>query len=197
VLALFSTIAKARNKPAVVDRTLFLLDGPLLLRAGLSRLVEPIRDFLQYHILQGIKIFLAGIEKGGEIRAYADEIGEALEKPGDFLILGSPFIVEYIAGRRFNLKTYRNRVNYGAKVIVRLGPHHVIALNIPTGQFVLEPTPANLIGLEQIIRFLSKVTSYRYDNALIPIVLINEDASISNAPSNGILAEFVDKIIDG
>lgn len=196
VLALFSTIAKARNKPSVMDRTLFLLDGPLLLRAGLSRLVEPIRDFLDYQKNQGKAIFLAGIEKSGDVRAYADEIAGSLKQPGDFLILDFPFIVEQISGRVFNPKTYRNRVNYGAKVIVRLGPDHVAVLNIPTGQFALAPTPTDLIGLDAIVRLLAKITSYRYENALIPIILINEDASISNTPSNGILAEFVEKIIN-
>lgn len=197
VLALFSTIGKARNKPEIMNRTLFLLDGPLLLRAGLSRLVEPIRDFLAWQTEQGQNVYLAGVEKGGEVRAYADEVAETLKDPGDYVIVGFPFLVENISGRTFNPRTYRNRVNYGAKTIIRLSRDHVIVLNIPTGHFVLEPTSGQLLGFEQIGRFLSKVTSYRYDNALIPIVLINEDASISNTPSNGILKEFVDKVVDG
>lgn len=197
VLALFSTIAKARDHAAVMDHTLFLLDGPLLLRANLARLVEPIRDFVTDHRAAGRNIYLVGVEKGGDIRAYADEISSGLIEPGDYKILTFPFIVEQISGRRFNGNTYRNRVNYGAKVVVRLGDNHVVVLNIPTGAFVLEPTVADLVGFEAIVRILSKVVSYRYENALIPIVLINEAASISNQPSGGILEQFVKKILDG
>lgn len=154
VLALFSTIAKAREHAAVMDRTLFLLDGPLLLRANLARLVEPIRDFVSDHRAAGRRIHLVGVEKGGDIRAYADEISSALAEPGDYKILSFPFIVEQIAGRTFNRTTYRNRVNYGAKVIVRLGTNHVVVLNVPTGGFVLEPTATDLVGFEPTVRIL-------------------------------------------
>lgn len=197
VLALFSTIAKAREESAIMDRTLFLLDGPLLLRANLSRLVEPIRDFVSDHCLAGRNIHMIGIEKGGDIRAYADEISSALLEPGDYKILSFPFIVENIAARTFNPKTYRNRVNYGAKVVVRLGANHVVVLNVPTGQFVLNPKATELVGFEDTVRILAKLVSYRYENALIPIVLVNEAASISNQPSGGILDQFVKKILDG
>ncbi len=197
VLALFSTIAKAREHATVMDRTLFLLDGPLLLRANLARLVEPIRDFVADHGTAGRKIYLVGVEKGGDIRAYADEISAGLEKPGDYKILSFPFIVEQISGRKFNINTYRNRVNYGAKVIVRLGANHVVVLNVPTGAFALDPAAVDLVGFEAIVRILSKVVSYRYENALVPVVLINEAASISNQPSGGILEQFVKKILDG
>lgn len=196
VLALFSTVAKAREQTSIMDRTLFLLDGPLLLRANLARLVEPIRDFVSSHTAANRNIYLVGIEKGGDIRAYADEIAPALKEPGDYKILSFRFVVEEISGKSFNPKTYRNRVNYGAKVIVRLGPNHVVVLNVPTGNFVLEPSASDLVGLEHIAQILSKVVSYRYENALIPVVLINEAASISNQPSEGILAQFVKKIID-
>ena len=197
VLALFSTIAKTRQRAAIMDHTLFLLDGPLLLRATLARLVEPIRDFIASHVASKLKLYLVGVEKSGDVRAFADQIAPALKKPGDYVLLSFPFIVEEITGRVFNPRTYRNRVNYGAKAVVRLGPHHVVVLNVPTGPFNLEPATSDLVGFEQIVRALAKVVSYRYDNALIPLVLINEAASISNQPSTGILEQFVTKIIEG
>jgi hypothetical protein len=196
VLALFSTIAKTRDRTAIMDHTLFLLDGPLLLRANLARLVEPIRDFIADHHAEQRNLYLVGVEKGGDVRAYADEIAPALKEPGDYKILSFRFIVEEISGRSFN-SNYRNRVNYGAKVVVRLGPNHVVVLNVPTGAFILEPRPSELIGFEYVVRVLAKNLSYRYENALIPIVLINEAASISNQPSAGILEQFVSKIIEG
>ena len=39
--------------------------------------------------------------------------------------------------------------------------------------------------------------SYSHENALIPIVLANAEASISNQPSGGLLAHFVERILAG
>ena len=86
-------------------------------------------------------------------------------------------------------------MNYGAKTIARVGTNHVLTLNVPTGDYLLTPNADDLIGFDIIVRNLSKLLSYSYDNALIPIVLINAEASISNQPSGGILAQFVDHIL--
>src|SRR5262249_42579377 len=46
------------------------------------------------------------------------------------------------AGLSFDPRRYRNRVQYGSKVVVRLGRDRVVAMDIPTGAFLLEPSPA-------------------------------------------------------
>jgi hypothetical protein len=60
------------------------------------------------------------------------------------------FLVEEISGNEMP-QGYRNRVSYGAKVAVRLGPDHVIVLNVPTGDFLLDPTVGDLLGFEQSV----------------------------------------------
>jgi len=197
VLVLFSFIIKFRNINSIMSRTLFLLDGPLLLRAQLSRLVEPIRALITDQRNKGGPLYLVGIEKTGELRDFADAYAESLANPGDFFLPTARFIVEEIHGRSFNENTYRNRVNYGAKAILRAGPDHVLVLNVPTGEYLLNPRREDLIGFEPIARSLSKLLSYSHENALIPLVLANAEASISNQPSGGILAQFVDKILRG
>ncbi len=54
-----------------------------------------------------------------------------------------------------------------------------------------------LIGFEASVRCLSRLLSYRYQKALIPIVLANTLASISNQPSGSILAQFVERVLYG
>lgn len=194
-LVLFSLLIRFRDHPAVMDRTLFLLDGPLILRAQLSRLVEPIRALIVEHRNRGGRLYLVGVEKTGELRAFADSCGPVLANAGDYFLPSTRFVLEEIYGRAFNEHTYRNRVNYGAKVIARVGKDHLLALNVPTGDYLVSPVPADLLGFPEIVRALSRLVSYSHDNALIPIVLTNAEASISNQPSGGLLAQFVDRLL--
>lgn len=195
VLALFALIVRFRDRDAIMSRTLFLLDGPLILRAQLSRLVEPIRALIEHQRESGKPLYLVGVEKSGEFRHFADSYSLFLTEPGDFFLPDVQFLLEQVNGRSFHAETYRNRVNYGAKLVVRLGTHHVIALNVPTGNFSLSPTVNDLVGFEASVRCLSRLLSYRYENALIPLVLANTAASISNQPSGSILSQFVERIL--
>jgi hypothetical protein len=106
-------------------------------------------------------------------------------------------VVEQVSGNHLDPNTYRNRVNYGAKVAVRLGPNHTLALNVPTGPFLFDPGLADLIGIEEIARTLSQVLSSAHENALIPVVLINQQASIAVEPSGSLLHAFVDRLVNG
>ncbi len=74
--------------------------------------------------------------------------------------------------------------------MVRLGRDHVVALDVPTGDFLTDPTPVDLVGLSEIASVLADMTSYSHDNALIPIKLVNEYSSISERPSGDILKAF-------
>lgn len=196
-LALFALVIQFRDTSSVLSRTLFVLDGPLILRAQLSRLVEPIRDFLQHQAVTEKPVYLVGVEKSGEFRNFADAYAPRLESVGEYLLPSTAFLVEEVNGRSFNEATYRNRVNYGAKVVARVAQHHVLALDVPTGPFLLRPTPDDLIGFEDTVRCLGRLVSYRYENALIPLVLANTSASLSNHPSGDILAHFLEWVVDG
>ncbi len=196
-LTLFTFVLGLLKAPTILNQTLFLLDGPLLLRANLYRLVEPIRDLIQFQKEKEEPIFLTGIEKGGAFRAYVDEIQDLPVEPGDFILPTVQFITEHINGTHFDPRTYRNRVNYGAKLAIKIGKHHTLALNIPTGDFILSPTPTDTIGLERVATTLAKVASFSYSNALIPVVLVNQQASISLQPSGSLLESFIDKLLSG
>lgn len=196
-LALFEVpvhLAKNDQLDLMAD-TLFVMDGPLLLRAYLSRLVEPIRDFIQWVNDNGAEYYLAGVEKTGDFVNFLDEFARATPDPGDFFLPSVRFMVEDVAGAAMH-GNYRNRVSYGSKVAVRLGDDHVVALNIPTGSgYPLTPKKENLIGFDEIVRTLSLLTSSQHDNAIIPLVLANRAVSISQSPSGNILHDFVlDKI---
>jgi hypothetical protein len=193
-LTLFHLIRSYTHKPDAFDRILFIKDGPLLLRAGLSRLVEPIRAFIEHIKGSGLKLNLVGIEKNGDLVAHIDEFQQQLPNPGDTFIPSVRYLIEEVAGQAFPIN-YRNRVAYGAKALARIGPQHLLALNIPTGDFVLDPQPSDLIQYNTILRALGGMVSHRYPNALVPLVLANAAASISQRPSGPILQQFIDQLL--
>jgi hypothetical protein len=179
-----------RTSPEALGDILFLKDGPLLLRAQLSRLVEPIRALISRMRAEGLKFHLAGTEKNGELVDHIEDIKKHVTEPGDFFLPSVRYMLEQVAGLHFDPTKYRNRVQYGAKVVVRLGPHHVVPLDIPTGQFLTDPEPSDLVGFEETVAVLSEMTSYSHDNALIPIKLVNDYSSIAERPSGDILKTF-------
>ena len=181
---------------------LFIKDGPLLLRAALSRLVEPIRDFIQWLKEQGVGFYLVGVEKSGDFAnfineqkdIFADSEGNLLT--GSYFIPSVKFLLEEVSGQTYNPATYRNRVHYGAKVGVALSERHLVVLNVPTGNFLTDPTCADLIGFDNIVCVLKGLVSASYSNAIIPLVLANQAVSLSYEPSGSILTQFVDDILD-
>jgi hypothetical protein len=195
-LLLFSLIVEYRDHPFVLKTTLFVKDGPLLLRAALSRLIEPIRAFLVHLHGQGREVHLVGIEKTGALVDHTPLIASVLKEPGDYFLPSVRYLHERIQGVPFVEATYRNRVQYGSKIVIRLGPNHVIACNVPTGEFLLNPSESDLYGLQESMGLLSELLSYSYENALVPIVLANQHASIAFQPASAILADFASRVLE-
>lgn len=193
-LSLMHFLRIYRDDEEVLGETLFVKDGPLLLRAALSRLVVPIRDFIAYLRTEGRPPNLVGVEKTGNFADFLEEYRQTLDETGDFFLPSVRFVVEEITGSVMT-SGYRNRVSYGAKIGVRIGPDHLLALNVPTGPFLTEPEPQNLIAFDASVRSLSELVSYRYPNALIPLVLANSAASIALKPSGDILSAFADSLM--
>lgn len=196
-LSLFSVVIGLYTEPAILGRILFIKDGPLLLRANLYRIADAIRDFLTHLRDSQIAVNIVGVEKHGEMVDFIPFVQSALPDVGDFFLPSVPFIVREIKGAEFpdDPSLYRNRVSYGAKCIVRTGPDHVLSVSVPTGPFLLNPQAGDLLGFTAIVRGLTCLSSYRYDNALMPIVATNAAASLSFRPSARILEHFVDEML--
>lgn len=195
-LLLMRYLVKYRDRTTLLRRTVFVKDGPLLLRAHLSRLVQPIRAFLAHLHDQDRAVHVAGIEKNGDLAEHIPMLAPALRDPGDFFLPSVRYLHERIEGVPFTPEDYRNRVHYGAKVVVRLGPRHVVAFNVPTGSFLTDPELEDLYGFPTTMAALAQMLSYWYENALIPLVLANQMASISMHPSTDILQSFARHLVD-
>lgn len=194
-LTLFHFLRIWQNQPEKLKQILFVRDGPLMLRASLYRLVDSIRAFVAYLSSRNVPFHIVGVEKTGEMVNHIEEIKKTLPDPGDYFLPTVPYIIENINGYAFNPKEYRNRVQFGAKVVVRIGPQHVLPLNIPTNDFLLSPSIDDLLGFRESAGVLSKLITYRYENAIIPLILANEYSSISEKPSGDILQTFLSHFI--
>jgi hypothetical protein len=196
-LSLFAVVRGLYTEPAILAGVLLIKDGPLLLRANLYKLADAIKELLTHLRDNDITVNLVGIEKHGDFVEHIAFVKGALPNPGDFFLPSVEYIVTEIKGGEFpaDPRQYRNRVSYGAKLIARVGPDHILALTIPTGPFLLEPSPTDVIGMERILRALASLVSYRYENALMPIVATNAAASLSFNPSGRILENFVEEML--
>ncbi|HXF62502.1 MAG TPA: hypothetical protein VNK95_12855 [Caldilineaceae bacterium] len=178
------------NKNILRD-SLFIKDGPLSIRAQYSKLVAPIRRFLEYARRNGYDIHILGQEKSGLFAEHLHLIHR--DAPNMSLFLpGDSYIKERIQNRPNRGAPYGKDTNYGAKVFVKLSDYHQLVLNIPTGDFSPNPTLADLIGVERIFATLPHILSNRYEGALLPIELAHGIASLSTYPSAHILKVFAE-----
>jgi hypothetical protein len=180
------------TKRAHLSNCLFAKDGPLSLRAQYSKLVAPIRRFLNLAKTEGHDVHIIGQEKTGAFADHLDLIGHNAP-------VGSVFIPddEYIKGqvqhRPDRGAPYGKDTNYGAKVFVRLSQFHQCVLNIPTGRYVKDPTLGDLIGADRIFVTLPTILSSKFEGGLLPIELAHGVASLSTYPSAKMLRIFADE----
>lgn len=179
------------RKKEVLSNCLFVKDGPLSIRAQYSKLVAPIRRFLAFARDQGYPVHLIGQEKTGAFADHLQLIGNNAPIQSLF-IPGNQYIKEQIQHRPNRGAPYGKDTNYGAKVFVRISHYHQMVLNIPTGEYVDDPTLSDLIGAERIFATLPTVLSSRFEGALLPIELAHGVASLSTYPSAQILKIFAE-----
>jgi hypothetical protein len=179
------------RKKEMLSNCLFVKDGPLSIRAQYSKLVNPIRRFLAFSRDQGYPVHLIGQEKTGAFADHLQLIGNNAPLQALF-IPGNQYIKEQIQHRPNRGAPYGKDTNYGAKVFVRISHYHQMVLNIPTGEYVEDPTLSNLIGAERIFATLPTIVSSRFEGALLPIELAHGVASLSTYPSAQILKIFAE-----
>lgn len=196
-LLLFTAIRTywEKRRP-ILPECLFVKDGPLSIRAQYSKLVQPIRQFLEYARNQGHPIHIIGQEKSGRFFDHFQYIGN--DSPNhSFFIPSDEYIRTQIQHRPLDAGAeYGKDTNYGAKVFVKWNEYHKMVLNIPFGEFNANPKINDLIGYNQIFGTIPKILSNRHEGALLPIELAHGIASLSTYPSAKILKLFVEETRD-
>lgn len=171
---------------------LFIKDGPLSIRAQYSKLVGPIRQFLQHAKATGCPIYILGQEKSGAFYDHLTLIRDHAPYPAYF-IPGDAYIKKQIQHRPDQGAPYGLDTNYGAKVFLKLNPYHSMIVNFTTGQHLSDPRAEDLIGLDRIVATLPTILSNRFEGALLPVELANGVASLSTYPSAKVLKMFSER----
>jgi len=168
---------------------LFVKDGPLAIRAQYSKLVIPIRRFLEYAMADGYPIHLIGQEKSG---LFYDHLGFiASSAPSmSIMIPDNTYISSEIRRAPMQAAPYGRDTNYGAKVFVKLSDSHSTVLSIPTGRYIANPTVPDLIGIERILATLPGISGHLHEGSLLPIERAHAVASLSTYPSAAIFKLF-------
>lgn len=179
------------NDKDVLENSLFVKDGPLMMPSQYSKLVEPIRQFIEFAQKKGYDINIIGQEKSGAFFEHLQLIGKDAPLKTIF-IPNDSYIKEEIKQRPKKLfqYLYGEKTNYGTKVFIKLNNYHQMILNIPTGSFNPNPNISDLIGLDRICSTLETILSHRYEGALLPIELVHQIVSLSTYPSAEILKIF-------
>jgi hypothetical protein len=178
-----------RTKPSLLNELLFIKDGPLAFFGVTARMHEPMRNLINF-LAQHHNIYMAGLEKSGAFVEHAHEIKKRLPN-GSTLILDDEYIYKYIIpGTADENNVYGRTTYYGSKAIFKtpVGAIHVV--NVPTLTMTSKPTAKDLLNLPAILRNVEKLRCDMYDDALLPVALVNKLVSLSNHPSSKILQQF-------
>ena len=177
------------NNRELLRDSLFVKDGPLSIRAQYSKLVAPIRRFLEFAFNESYPINILGQEKTGRFVDHLEIIGPQLDN-NSFFIPSNQYIREEVQQIPNIGQPYGRDTNYGAKVFIKLDNYSKYVLNIPTVGYKENPLQEDLIGFQQIVSTLPTILSSRFENALLPIELANGIASLSTYPSAKVLKMF-------
>jgi hypothetical protein len=185
----------------ILSDTLFIKDGPLTLRSQYSKLVPPIREFLEFAKQQERSIHIIGQEKSGAFFDHLRSIvhfapPHARGEPLTFAPLSHDYVRREVYRTPDLANAYGKRTNWGEKLYVKCDPGAYMVLNVPTGSYIEAgrfPAASDLIGLARILATIPSLVSHKFEGALFPVELANGIASMSSYPSAKILQRFIDK----
>ena len=199
-LMLFTAIRLSwqHSDPRLVSDALFIKDGPLTLRSQYSKLVDPIREFIQHARDLGRPVHVIGQEKSGLFFDHLASIARhappnARGEPMSYHVLSHDYVRREVQRAPGLANPYGLKTNWGEKLYVKLDPGTHLVLNVPTGTYDSAPnvpTADRLIGLPRILASLPGLISRKYQGGLYPVELADGIASLSSYPSAEILRRF-------
>lgn len=150
---------------------------------------------LTNYLLGEHNLFLAGLEKSGAFVGHANEVSKKI-LPDTVLLLDNKYIYKYIIpGDPESQEPYARTSYYSGKLIYKLKDERMYVVTIPieNSDIILAPKPASYKNINIILKSIEKLKCDMYENALIPIALVNKLVSLSNHPSSVILEKFAKK----
>jgi hypothetical protein len=177
------------QRPALLKEILFIKDGPLAFFGQTANMHAKMRALVKF-LFEHQNVFMAGLEKSGAFVEHAAEVANAMAD-GSVLILDNEYIYRYIIpGKADAANPYGRTTYYGAKVIFKSRHGGVYVVTVPTMEPLVKPEKKDFRNLDVILKNIEKLRCDMYDDALIPVALVNKLVSLANHPSSKILQRF-------
>lgn len=176
-----------------LKNVLFIKDGPLSLNGIYSKMVNYISLFLKDIKSKNLTLNLVGQEKTG---LFVDHFQYDNNK-NKLFILNNEYIRKYInPNSEFSKKIYGQDTMYGSKIYVNYNNTHRLILSVNSaGDIKDTPTEYDIVNLNKVVNTICTLLTYKYENGIYPISLINNRVSISTNPSGNIIEKFIDNYI--
>jgi hypothetical protein len=192
-----------KRQKRILNEFLFIADGPLSFSGQTANMHLPMRNLCN-HLKETSNIFLVGLEKSGAFVEHAQEIaspptGEPILEPGNFLLLSNNYIYKYVVPGDASKMHYGNNSYYSGKVIFHSSDGQIFVLSVPVSSkdVILNPQRKDYKNLDEILVNLQKLKCDMYDDAIIPIALVNKLVSLANHPSKALLEKFATSSLKG
>lgn len=177
------------SRVGFINEFLFIKDGPLSFVGQTANMYKPMRALLNY-LAKTVNVNLIGIEKSGAFVDHAREISDKL-KPGQVFLLNNDHVYKYIIPASGSME-YARTSYYSGKFIYKSKSEKLYVLTLPveTYNYYAQPELTDLKNIEEILMNIDLLNCDIYQDAIIPIALVNKLISLSNYPSANILKNF-------
>lgn len=176
------------TKPDLLNKTLFIQDGPLAFFGQTAKLYASVEKLVNY-LFTNHNLFLIGLEKNGTFTEHAEEVSSKL-KPHDVLILDTKYIYTYIKhGDPDTTESFGRSTYYGNKLIFKSKDNKVYVATLPMKENLVSPTKADFKNIDIILNNIEYLKCELYDDSILPVVLVNNLVSLSNYPGSAILGK--------
>lgn len=178
----------------LVDRFLFVKDGPLSFGGETANMHKPMQALLTY-LNKSNKINLVGVETSGAFVDHARQIKDKLNS-GQVFLLNNEHIYTYIQVGNHKEQQYGSTSYYSGKFIYKSFDERIYVLTLPVenhNTYYNQPELTDLKNIEEILMNIDKLRCDIYENALIPVAVANKLISLTNHPSSNILERFAKK----
>ncbi|MGB7442530.1 MAG: hypothetical protein WA919_15810 [Coleofasciculaceae cyanobacterium] len=187
-----------RSSSLNLDKVLFVKDGPLAFFDVTANMHKPMQALVSFLMKQPVSdgsdrlgvLHLVGVEKSGAFVDHAEQIREQIPR-GYALIPNNKYIYRYIVpGNENTQDAYGSTSYYSRKIIYKALDENIYVLTLPTAEAYLEPKLSDLFNASNCLYHVSRLKCHMYDNALVPVALVNKLVSLADHPSKKILSVF-------
>ena len=185
-----------KYQPRLLDKFLFIADGPLSFSGQTANMNIPMRALCNY-LRKNNDLFLVGLEKSGPFVEHAQEISSTrsdapILKSGKYFLLSNDYIYKYIVPGDSKKMHYGSTSYYSGKVIFHSdnGQIFVLTVPVPDKDAIRNPKKEYYANIDVVLGNLERLKCDMYDDSIVPIALANKLVSLANHPSQVLLEKF-------